>query len=215
MTIKDIIKLCCWDTARCFFSDIIPERCGVVKTATPKAVIDGNCWIYECAYKLARDIARNKSEALEQFWSRFLKRIGYVEKCGWVPSIIFDGRSLPIKKKTDDKRRLVREAARRKAEKLETQGHGDTAAAASASTAAFKATHSIIHFLVLRIRAAGYDVIVAPHEGHRISDIIIGLVTIIYCYHECGGGVNSGKINDNIKIKCIIIQEMHNARTTH
>ena len=140
---------------------------------TPKAVIDGNCWIYECAYKLARGIEANDPAIFDQFWSRYLKRIEHVSKCGWVPSIVFDGRSLPIKKITDDKRRIVRQTARAKADKLVSEGHGETTAAANAATSAFKATHDIIHRLVVCIRTAGYAVIVSPHEGIRIV-IILG-----------------------------------------
>ena len=80
-------------------------------------------------------------------------------------SVVFDGVSLPIKKRTDEKHRIVRESARKKTEKLVHEGHGDTTAAKNAETSAFKATHVIIHNLVILIRTTGYDVIVSPHEG--------------------------------------------------
>ena len=52
MGIKNLILLCTTASSVCDFSAITPSRVYLYSDATPTAVIDGNCWIYECAYKL-------------------------------------------------------------------------------------------------------------------------------------------------------------------
>ena len=179
MGINGLIQLCTLDCSACDFSAITPRRCCANPDEVPTAVVDGNCWIYECAYKLG-DLSR--AVKFNKFVSNYVKRLKYVVDCGWAVKIVFDGRRLPVKKATDDKRKTKREAAMTEFLKLKKAGHGKSEAASMARASSFKATNSLIHRLIWSLREEVYDdIIVAPHEGDAQCAFynIIGLAHLV------------------------------------
>lgn len=149
-----LIKLCTLLAWACDFSELKHSEI-VSEGETPSAVIDGNCWIYECACGLVSGLTAGAAAAYAAFLKSYMVRIAYVRKCGWTPIIVFDGRSVPIKRATNDKR-----AARRKKAAVKAKSGGRTSDLSS-----FKPTHKLVHRLVLSLREAGETVFVAPHEG--------------------------------------------------
>ena len=139
------------------FSEVVAADC-CSEGETPTAAIDGNCWIYECACGIVAGLESGCPGAFNRLLFAFKKRIDYVRKCGWDTIIVFDGRSLPIKKATNDKR-----AARRSKAKKHKQNKGKRGVGSDLS--GFKVTHDLIHRLVLSLQTFGETVLVAPHEG--------------------------------------------------
>ena len=121
MGVLDLINFSCLADVACYFSDV---RASVVcKGERPIAVIDGNCWIYECAYKLTNGLQNNDDQTFHKFFDRYIKRIQYVINCGWIPKVVFDGRHVPLKARTNEKRRNKRQQALEKATKLNREGN--------------------------------------------------------------------------------------------
>ena len=181
MVVKDLISLCCLEDATCYFSDIDPRRICKNPTEVPTAVIDGNCWIYECAHKLTDGIMKNDQDATQMFIHRYLTRVAHVASCGWVPTVVFDGRRVPAKKRTHDLRAKKRRVARLKADKLQFEGKAGTKAASTAQSESFRPSNTLIHRLVLAIRQQKFKVRVSPYEGDAqcAYEAITGLAQLV------------------------------------
>ena len=156
-----LIKLCTLMAWCCDFSEVMPEA--IAKPGeTPTAVIDGNCWVYECACGISSGLSAEAGFRLfDKFLFAYKKRLLYVQKCGWTPIIVFDGRRLPLKSNTHLKREEARKKARKKAEAIKQVDPS----VRTSDLSTFHPTHDLIHRLVLALRQSGYEVIVAPHEG--------------------------------------------------
>ena len=119
MGIVDLISKCCLEGLSMNFSDVNPQK--VIKMSKdadrdwtahpPHAVVDGNCWLYECSYYLARGLAlgHEYETGFNAFLDRFMARYEYVTKRGFKAPVVFDGRRLSAKKNTDLKRQETRE----------------------------------------------------------------------------------------------------------
>ena len=152
MGIADLIDLCTLSCWACDFSEVIASEVAG-DAVIPTAAIDGNCWLYECACGIASglDVSSNYS-SFKEFAHRYQRRLQYVKKCGWQIILVFDGRRLPVKSITHQKRA----AARKKAASKTTAGN---------DLSTFKPSHELIHRLVIFLRKDGHDIIIAPHEG--------------------------------------------------
>ena len=152
-----LIKLCtllCWAVDFC---EVLAAKISP-KNTTPTAVVDGNCWIYECACGIVSGLsAKSEYSSFGEFLRRYKTRLDYVKKCGWEIIIVFDGRRLPLKKDTHAKR----ESSRRKA----AARRQTTAKVAVSDLSTFHPSHELIHRLVLSLQEVNHQVIVAPHEG--------------------------------------------------
>ena len=163
-----LIKLCTLLAWACDFSDVLPST-AAPEGETPTAVIDGNCWVYECACGICSGLTTESGYAsFDAFVHAYKKRLAYVRKCGWSVIIVFDGRRLPLKRATHLKREAARKKAKAKAAKTKI-GSG---------LSTFHPTHELIHRLVLSLREASYDTIVAPHEGDPQC--------VFFCQHRQG-----------------------------
>lgn len=200
-----LISLCTLLAWACAFSDVIISMV-VPEGEIAKAAIDGNCWIYECSCGIVAGLEKGTAESFAKLVANYKKRVAYVRECGWKPIIVFDGRSMPIKKATNDQRAARRRKAKRKRTGNTRRGRSDLSS--------FKVTHDLIHRLVLALREAGETVLVAPHEGDpqcaylvnsgkahivitRDSDLIAhGCKCIFFwnsLYHKGGPGGYGGK----------------------
>ena len=111
-----LIKLCtlgCWV---CDFSEVDVDLFKTPAGRKPKAVIDGNCWVYECACGISSGLCKERGFAsYSKFLKTYKRRLNYVKKCGFDVIVVFDGRRLPLKQVTHQKREKAREKARQKA----------------------------------------------------------------------------------------------------
>ena len=157
------------------FSDLNPAK--VISLSTdderdwelhpPHAVVDGNCWLYECSYYLARGLALGEDydQGFREFMARFMQRVNYVKKRGFKITIVFDGHRLRAKQCTDSQRRDVRAKNKRIVSELEAVGQGETEAAHAAYNKSFVVTNALIHRVHRELAANGIPVFIAPHEG--------------------------------------------------
>ena len=175
MGVADLIMKCCLECLCMNFVDLNPAKViSMSKDADrdwskhpPHVVVDGNCWLYECSYYLARGLALgNTYEAgFTSFKDRFMKRVDYVKQRGFKITVVFDGRRLRAKRSTDAKRREAREKNAKKAAELEQAGQGDTSAAHDAYNKSFVVTNKLIHAMFEELKNKGVAVFIAPHEG--------------------------------------------------
>ena len=202
-----LIKLCtllCWTVDFC---EVLTEKISPDST-TPTVVVDGNCWIYECACGIVSGLsAESVYASFDEFLRRYKRRLDYVKKCGWEMIIVFDGRRLPLKKATH----MKREAARRKA----AARRQTTTKVAASDLSTFHPSHELIHRLVVSLQEENFEVIVAPHEGDpqcayfmhtgkahiviaRDSDLIVhGCKCVFFwnsIYHAAQSGGYGGKL---------------------
>lgn len=192
MGIVDLISKCCLEGLSMNFSDVNPQK--VIKMSKdadrdwtahpPHAVVDGNCWLYECSYYLARGLAlgHEYEAGFNAFLGRFMARYEYVTKRGFKTSVVFDGRRLTAKKNTDSKRQETREKNKKIAAELEAAGQGDTQAAHDAYNKSFVVTNNLIHRVFKALENKQVPVLIAPHEGdaqcawyalHGHADVVI------------------------------------------
>ena len=133
----------------------------------PLVVVDGNCWLYECSYYLARGLAlgHDYHKGFNLFMKRFMQRVDWVTKRGFQIQIVFDGRRLQAKHTTDADRREIRAKNKKIAAELERSGQGDTDAAHEAYSKSFAVTNELIHKVYKKLQSKGVPVVIAPHEG--------------------------------------------------
>ena len=114
MGVDGLIPKCCLECLSMNFIDLNPEK---VKSMSkdndrdwvkypPHVVVDGNCWLYECSYYLARGLALGHTydRGFANFMDRFMKRVRYVQQRGFKATVVFDGRRVPAKGITDTKK---------------------------------------------------------------------------------------------------------------
>ena len=131
----------------------------------PHVVVDGNCWLYECSYYLARGLAlgRDHGAGFNDFIKRFMDRVCYVKKLGFKATIIFDGRRLPAKQCTDASRREIRTKNVRIAAELEAAGQGETDAAHDVYNKSFVVTNALMHRVYTQLIKGGDHALIAPY----------------------------------------------------
>ena len=74
-----LIKLCtllCWAVDFC---EVLAAKVAP-KSTSPTAVVDGNCWIYECACGIVAGLsAENEYASFGEFLRRYKTRLDYVK----------------------------------------------------------------------------------------------------------------------------------------
>ena len=134
--------------------------------------IDASAWLHRGAYNCAMDLARGVPTT--RYADFFMRRIDMLKFFKIEPIVVFDGRSLSMKKSTDKVRRGIRSAAREKAEALfaeavQSRRQHDKQRLYDEAARYFRkcitVTPEMVRHLITRLKNAGVEFLVAPFEA--------------------------------------------------
>ena len=129
--------------------------------AGKRAGVDGFVWLHRACLTCARALARG--ETTTKYVSYFMSQVQLLTNRGIRPTIVFDGRDLPAKRDTNEKRRTARLESVRIAENMEQCGMKTEAEDYYLKSVDITAEMLVPIFQRLRLR--NIDFIVAPYEA--------------------------------------------------
>lgn len=92
-----------------------------------------------------------------------MKRIDMLIECGITPVMVFDGKQLPSKSRTNDKRRQIRAAAKEEAENLLAMGK--VSESSKVLGKAVSITERLVKALICGCKSKGVCSIISPYEA--------------------------------------------------
>ncbi|XP_013785317.2 exonuclease 1-like [Limulus polyphemus] len=141
------------------------------------AGVDAYCWLHKGAFSCAEKLV--KGEKTDGYVLYCMKMVNLLLGAGIKPVLVFDGRHLPSKKVTEQKRRENREKSRKKAK--EYLREGKLKEARECFQRSVDVTSEMAHELIKACRQKGVDCIVAPYEADAQLAYLnkIGIVQIV------------------------------------
>lgn len=142
------------------------------------AAIDSYCWLHKGTFGCCEKLARG--EDTNGYVLYCLKYIRILQNAGVRPIMVFDGRHLPAKRETEEKRREQRKIARKRAAELLRLDRANEAR--NYLRQCIDVTHDMALALIKECRQMGVDCIVAPYEADaqlaylnlkKIADVVI------------------------------------------
>ncbi|XP_077291211.1 exonuclease tos [Arctopsyche grandis] len=125
------------------------------------AAIDAYCWLHRGAFSCADKLARG--EHTDQHIRYCMKYVYMLLSHNIKPILVFDGRHLPAKLLTEEKRRESRNAAKKRAAELLRMGKVEEAK--THMRRSVDITHEMALDLIKECRKMNVDCIVAPYEA--------------------------------------------------
>ena len=126
-----------------------------------RVAIDGYSWLHKGAYCCSRELCMD--EPTDRFVHYFMQRLQTVINCGLVPTVVFDGANLPMKKMEEDTRRIARKQNLERA--LAQMRDGNTAAAEECFQRAVNIKPCHAKQVVDALKRKGIKYVVAPYEA--------------------------------------------------
>ncbi|XP_046985139.1 exonuclease 1 isoform X1 [Schistocerca americana] len=123
--------------------------------------IDAYCWLHKGAYACVEKLARG--EPCDAYVTYCMKLVNMLLSHNIKPILVFDGRHLPAKARTELKRRESRQQSRARAAELLRAGR--TEEARNYLRRSIDITHNMAVDLMRECRAKNVDCIVAPYEA--------------------------------------------------
>ncbi|EAY13065.1 XPG N-terminal domain containing protein [Trichomonas vaginalis G3] len=154
------------------------RKCKIGDFKGKTAGVDGFVWLHRGCISCAKDIAKNLP--CKSYISFFMKRAQMLIDNGIKPIIVFDGRELPAKIGTNEKRRALRNTSLQKADELERRGLSSEAY--EYYKKAIDISPQVLFPLFKSLRKKHIDFFVAPYEAdaqlsylarNKICDFVI------------------------------------------
>ncbi|XP_076314124.1 exonuclease tos isoform X2 [Tachypleus tridentatus] len=141
------------------------------------AGVDVYCWLHKGAFSCAEKLV--KGEKTDGYVMYCMKMVNVLLGAGIKPVLVFDGRHLPSKKVTEQKRRENREKNRKKAK--EYLREGKLKEARECFQRSVDITSEMAHELIKACQQKGVDYIVAPYESDAQLAYLnkIGIVQLV------------------------------------
>ncbi|XP_014476434.1 PREDICTED: exonuclease 1 isoform X2 [Dinoponera quadriceps] len=154
------------------------KRTNISEFSGDTVAIDTYCWLHKGVFSCAEKVMMGQTtNAYVLYCTKF---INMLLKHNIKPILVFDGRHLPAKEKTEIKRREARQRNRRKA--LELIKMGQTNEGKNLLKRAIDITHEMALELIKYCQSENIDCIVAPYEADaqlaylnisNIADVVI------------------------------------------
>ncbi len=126
-----------------------------------RVAIDGYSWLHKGAYTCSADICLNRpTDAFQRY---FVRRVQNLVDCGLIPTVVFDGGQLPMKRDENESRRHVRKQNLDKGMALMRQGKREAAEECFQRAVSISPVHAKQVIDALKVR--GIRCIVAPYEA--------------------------------------------------
>ncbi|XP_067120008.1 exonuclease 1 isoform X2 [Centruroides vittatus] len=123
--------------------------------------VDTYCWLHKGAFSCAEKLA--KGEKTDGYVHYCMKMVNMLLAAGTKPIMVFDGRNLPFKSITEEKRREKRN--KNKIQGKEFLCEGKLKEARECFQRCVDITPEMAHDVILACRQKGIDCIVAPYEA--------------------------------------------------
>ncbi|XP_068917130.1 exonuclease 1 [Tenebrio molitor] len=191
--------------------------CHVSELRGRTVAVDSYCWLHKGARSCALQLA--KGEETDMYVTYCLKYVNMLLSYDIKPIMVFDGRHLPAKLKTEEKRRISKKHARKQG--MEFLRLGQTAEAYKFFCQCVEVTPAMALALIKECRKLHVDCIVAPYESDAqlayfslkgIADCIIsedsdlllfGCKKVLYKMdvNGCGQLVEAEKLHLSMKMR--------------
>lgn len=126
-----------------------------------RVAIDGYVWLHRTSYRCAKEIVLNPgSECLVPY---VMNMLNHIISNGVIPVVVFDGKALPQKSNTSNKRHKDRVEAKKKAMVLEDAGYPELAYPFYQK--AVEITSATVYSWIKQLKSKGIEYIVAPYEA--------------------------------------------------
>ncbi|KAI8076846.1 PIN domain-like protein [Halteromyces radiatus] len=141
--------------------DKVQQKVNIKEYSGCRVAVDGNVWLHRGAFACAKELALNQPTT--GYVNYFKKQVEFLQYHKVEPVIVFDGEALPIKKHTNDQRRLKRQIARDQA--MDYLRHGNLHQATDCFQKAIQITPHMTKEVIKYLELNNIKYIHAPYEA--------------------------------------------------